>query len=57
MSTMALNQYIFTLAKGLANGVPVGAMLAKSSLGEPFSYGILALPLEAISWLWQLSHA
>lgn len=30
---------IFTLAKGLANGVPVGAMLAKSSLGEAFSYG------------------
>ena len=30
---------IFTLAKGLVNGVPVGAMLAKSSLGEAFSYG------------------
>lgn len=30
---------IFTLAKGLANGVPVGAMLAKSSLGEAFTYG------------------
>lgn len=30
---------IFTLAKGLANGVPVGAMLAKSSLGEAFLYG------------------
>ena len=30
---------IFTLAKGLANGVPVGAMLAKSSLGGAFSYG------------------
>ena len=30
---------IFTLAKGLANGVPVGAMLAKSSLGTAFSYG------------------
>ena len=30
---------IFTLAKGLANGVPVGAMLAKSSLGAAFSYG------------------
>ena len=30
---------IFTLAKGLSNGVPVGAMLAKSSLGEAFSYG------------------
>ena len=30
---------IFTLAKGLANGVPVGAMLAKSSLGRAFSYG------------------
>ena len=30
---------IFTLAKGLANGVPVGAMLAKSNLGEAFSYG------------------
>ena len=30
---------IFTLAKGLANGVPVGAILAKSSLGEAFSYG------------------
>ena len=30
---------IITLAKGLANGVPVGAMLAKSSLGEAFSYG------------------
>ena len=30
---------ILTLAKGLANGVPVGAMLAKSSLGAAFSYG------------------
>lgn len=30
---------IFTLAKGLANGVPVGAMLAKSYLGTAFSYG------------------
>ncbi|MGT2907103.1 acetylornithine transaminase [Streptococcus dentiloxodontae] len=30
---------IFTLAKGLGNGVPVGAMLAKSKLGEAFSYG------------------
>ena len=30
---------IFTLAKGLANGVPVGAMLAKSDLGRAFSYG------------------
>lgn len=30
---------IFTLAKGLANGVPVGAMLARPSLGEAFSYG------------------
>ena len=30
---------IFTLAKGLANGVPAGAMLAKSSLGSAFSYG------------------
>ena len=30
---------IFTLAKGLANGVPVGAMLAKESLGPAFSYG------------------
>ena len=30
---------IFTLAKGLAKGVPVGAMLSKSSLGEAFSYG------------------
>ncbi|MGT2894277.1 acetylornithine transaminase [Streptococcus downei] len=30
---------IVTLAKGLANGVPVGAMLAKSSLSPAFSYG------------------
>ncbi len=30
---------IVTLAKGLANGVPVGAMLAKSSLSSAFSYG------------------
>ncbi|MBM7643042.1 acetylornithine transaminase [Streptococcus loxodontisalivarius] len=30
---------IFTLAKGLGNGVPVGAMLAKSELGAAFSYG------------------
>ncbi|MGT2802717.1 acetylornithine transaminase [Streptococcus henryi] len=30
---------IFTLAKGLANGVPCGAMLAKSELGHAFSYG------------------
>ncbi|HFR3771593.1 TPA: aminotransferase class III-fold pyridoxal phosphate-dependent enzyme, partial [Streptococcus suis] len=28
-----------TLAKGLANGLPVGAMLGKSSLGSAFSYG------------------
>ena len=30
---------IFTLAKGLGNGVPVGAMLAKEKLGFAFSYG------------------
>ncbi len=30
---------IITLAKGLANGLPVGAMLGKSSLGSAFSYG------------------
>ncbi|AXQ78298.1 acetylornithine transaminase [Streptococcus chenjunshii] len=30
---------IFTLAKGLGNGFPVGAMLGKASLGEAFSYG------------------
>ncbi|ERJ76645.1 acetylornithine transaminase [Streptococcus sobrinus] len=30
---------IVTLAKGLANGVPVGAMLAKSALSPAFSYG------------------
>ena len=30
---------IFTLAKGLGNGVPVGAMLAKEKLGLAFSYG------------------
>lgn len=30
---------IVTLAKGLANGVPVGAMLAKTNLGSAFSYG------------------
>lgn len=30
---------IITLAKGLANGVPVGAMLAKAELGSAFSYG------------------
>ncbi len=30
---------IVTLAKGLANGVPVGAMLAMSALSSAFSYG------------------
>jgi len=30
---------IFTLAKGLGNGVPVGAMLAKEKIGFAFSYG------------------
>lgn len=30
---------IVTLAKGLANGVPVGAMLGKTSLAAGFSYG------------------
>ncbi|NQH32827.1 acetylornithine transaminase [Streptococcus suis] len=30
---------IITLAKGLANGLPVGAMLGKSSLSAAFSYG------------------
>lgn len=30
---------IFTLAKGLGNGVPVGAMIAKEKLGSAFSYG------------------
>ncbi|AND79668.1 acetylornithine transaminase [Streptococcus pantholopis] len=30
---------IFTLAKGLGNGFPVGAMLGKSALGSAFSYG------------------
>ncbi len=30
---------IITLAKGLANGLPVGAMLGKTSLGEAFTYG------------------
>ena len=30
---------IFTLAKGLGNGVPVGAMLAKEKFGLAFSYG------------------
>ncbi len=32
---------IFTLAKGLANGVPVGAMLGKSNLSQAFDYGRL----------------
>ena len=30
---------IFTLAKGLANGVPVGAMLGKTKLSAAFDYG------------------
>lgn len=30
---------IFTLTKGLGNGVPVGAMLGKKALGEAFNYG------------------
>ena len=30
---------IVTLAKGLANGLPVGAMLGKSALGTAFTYG------------------
>lgn len=30
---------IFTLAKGLGNGVPVGAMIAKEKFGLAFSYG------------------
>ena len=43
-SLYAFEQYgiepdIITLAKGLANGVPVGAMLGKSKLGGAFDYG------------------
>ncbi|WP_367986319.1 acetylornithine transaminase [Streptococcus sp. ZY1909104] len=43
-SLFAFEQYeiepdIITLAKGLANGLPVGVMLGKSSLGSAFSYG------------------
>ncbi|HFR3766534.1 acetylornithine transaminase [Streptococcus sp. P25B114] len=43
-SLFAFEQYeiepdIITLAKGLANGLPVGAMLGKSSLGSAFSFG------------------
>lgn len=43
-SLFAFEQYqiepdIITLAKGLANGLPVGAMLGKSSLGTAFSPG------------------
>lgn len=43
-SLFAFEQYeiepdIITLAKGLANGLPVGAMLGKSSLSSAFSYG------------------
>ncbi len=34
-----INPDIFTLAKGLANGVPVGAMLGKSELGWALNYG------------------
>lgn len=30
---------IITLAKGLANGLPIGAMLGKSALGTAFTYG------------------
>ncbi|MCD8915383.1 acetylornithine transaminase [Staphylococcus simulans] len=30
---------IYTLAKGLGNGVPVGAMLGKAELGSAFDYG------------------
>ena len=39
LNIMALSLIIFTLAKGLGNGVPVGAMLAKEKLGFAFSYG------------------
>lgn len=43
-SLYAFQQYgiepdIFTLAKGLGNGVPIGAMLAKAELGKAFNYG------------------
>lgn len=43
-SLFAYQQYgispdIITLAKGLANGLPVGAMLGKSALGTAFTYG------------------
>lgn len=43
-SLFAYQQYgispdIVTLAKGLANGLPVGAMLGKSALGKAFTYG------------------
>ncbi|MFC3931992.1 acetylornithine transaminase [Streptococcus dentapri] len=34
-----INPDIFTLAKGLANGIPVGAMLAKEKLGVAFGPG------------------
>lgn len=43
-SLFAYQQYcispdIVTLAKGLANGLPVGVMLGKSALGTAFTYG------------------
>ncbi|MGC6569106.1 acetylornithine transaminase [Streptococcus sp. VTCC 12886] len=43
-SLFAYQQYgispdIITLAKGLANGLPVGVMLGKSALGTAFTYG------------------
>ncbi|OFI48938.1 acetylornithine transaminase [Floricoccus tropicus] len=44
-STFAFEQYdiepdIYTVAKGLANGIPAGAMLGKKELGSAFTPGI-----------------
>ena len=44
---------IFTLAKGLANGVPVVPCLLSHLLEKPSLTEVTALPLEEINWLWR----
>lgn len=42
---------IFTLAKALAGGVPIGALCAKEFVAQAFEPGTTAPPSAAIRWL------
>lgn len=47
---IGLDPDIFTLAKGLGNGLPIGAMVGKSDLISAFGPEVMALLLEEINW-------